>query len=98
MPQDIARRAQLRAGYERLLSDLDEIVVPFATPTNESRAHHIMPVVLRGADRARRDAVRAAMQDRGVQTSVHYPQAHRLSTFAGASDSLPSPERVGDSL
>ena len=98
MREDLARRAQLRAIYERLLLELDEVVVPFAAASNESRSHHIMPILLRSGDRAHRDKVRTALQERGVQTSVHYPPAHRLTTFSGAPCSLPVTERVGDSL
>ncbi|HUS95459.1 MAG TPA: DegT/DnrJ/EryC1/StrS family aminotransferase [Hyphomicrobiaceae bacterium] len=98
MPEDIARRAVIRAAYERLLSDLDEVVVPFTATSNESRANHIMPVVLRGADRSYRDHVRFELQALGVQTSVHYPPAHRLSTFSWAAGSLPITERLGDAL
>jgi dTDP-4-amino-4,6-dideoxygalactose transaminase len=98
MPEDIAQRAVLRAAYERLLFELDEVIVPFTSPSDESRAHHIMPIILRGADRDRRDRVRAGLQERGVQTSIHYPPAHRLSTFSRAAGSLPITERVGDLL
>jgi dTDP-4-amino-4,6-dideoxygalactose transaminase len=98
MPEDIARRAVMRVAYERLLFELDEVTVPFAAASNESRAHHIMPIILRGADRGYRDRVRVELQERGVQTSVHYPPAHRLSTFSRAAGSLPITERVGDSL
>jgi dTDP-4-amino-4,6-dideoxygalactose transaminase len=98
MPEDIARRAMMRGAYERLLLELDDIIVPFAATSNESRAHHIMPIILRGADRDRRDRVRVGLQERGVQTSIHYPPAHLLSTFSWAPGSLPITERVGDSL
>src|SRR3954462_6562626 len=43
-------------------------------------AHHLFPIVLdEGTDRA---AFRAALADRGVQTSVHYPPVHRFSIYA----------------
>ena len=98
MPDDLALRARLRAAYEQMLAGLDEVVVPFSGESNESRSNHIMPIVLRGSDRARRDKVRHELQERGVQTSVHYPPAHQLSTFAGTAWSLPVTERVGNSL
>jgi dTDP-4-amino-4,6-dideoxygalactose transaminase len=67
-----ARRAELVARYgERM----PEGVVPTAPG-----GLHIFTVVVDGD----RDAVRAAMADRGVQTSVHYPPAHRFSIYAGA--------------
>ncbi len=36
-----------------------------------------------------RDAVRAAMAERGVQTSLHYPPAHRFSIYAAGAPELP---------
>jgi dTDP-4-amino-4,6-dideoxygalactose transaminase len=98
MPDDIARRAILRGAYEKLLLELDEIIVPFASGSNESRANHIMPIVLRDAQAGRRDRVRASLQQLGVQTSVHYPPAHRLSTFGTGGASLPITEKVGEAL
>jgi dTDP-4-amino-4,6-dideoxygalactose transaminase len=99
MADDIERRRRLRAAYERALAPLQEaVIVPFAGGSNEPRANHIMPIVLRDADRARRDAVRIRLQEKGVQTSVHYPPAHRFRTYAEEGFSLPVTERVADAL
>jgi dTDP-4-amino-4,6-dideoxygalactose transaminase len=98
MPEDLLLRARLRAAYEQMLRDLDEVVIPFSGGSNESRSNHIMPIVLRSSDRTHRDKLRTALQERGVQTSVHYPPAHQLSTFSGTSCSLPVTERLGNSL
>lgn len=98
MPDDIRRRAILRRFYQQRLGDLNQIVVPFAGKAAEPRANHLMPVVVAGADRARRDAVRIALQEQGVQTSVHYPPAHRFRTYAEDNASLPVTERVADAL
>ena len=98
MPEDLLSRARLRTAYEQMLSDIDEVLVPFLGGSNESRSNHIMPIVVRSSDRTRRDKIRAGLQERGVQTSVHYPPAHQLSTFSGTPCSLPVTERVGNSL
>ncbi len=98
MPEDMERRSVLRRDYEEALRCLNGVIVPFAGETREARANHLMPIVIAGADAARRDAVRAAMQAKGIQTSVHYPPAHRLRTFAPLSVSLPVTDRVGDAL
>jgi dTDP-4-amino-4,6-dideoxygalactose transaminase len=51
-------------------------VAPTAAP-----AHHIFTAVVEeGVDR---DAVRAALRERGIQTSLHYPPAHRFAIYAG---------------
>ena len=98
MPEDLLLRARLRAAYEQMLGDMDEVLVPFFGGSNESRSNHIMPIVVRSSGRIRRDKIRAELQERGVQTSVHYPPAHQLSTFSGTPCSLPVTERVGNSL
>ena len=50
-------------------------------------AHHLFTVVLpEGADR---DGARQALADQGVQTSLHYPPAHRFQVYADAAADLP---------
>lgn len=85
-----AKRAALDAAYRQALE-----AVPDATPTMPPReeshpAHHLFTVVLReGLDR---DAVRAAMHEAGVQTSLHYPPVHLFSTYAEPGFALPLTE------
>lgn len=98
MPDDLVLRARLRGAYEEMLREFDEVVVPFSRGNNEARSNHIMPIVLRGSDKARRDKVRGELQELGVQTSVHYPPAHKLSTFSAESCTLPVTEQLGNSL
>jgi gamma-glutamyltranspeptidase len=38
------------------------------------------------------DAVRAALADRGIQTSLHYPPAHRFAIYADGALELPLTE------
>ena len=55
-------------------------------------AHHIFPVILpANVDRMR---VQRKMREMGVETSVHYPPAHRLATFVteGRTLTLPNTE------
>jgi dTDP-4-amino-4,6-dideoxygalactose transaminase len=76
---ETARRRELDARYRERLPDG---VVATAAP-----AHHIFTVVLdEGIDR---DAVRAALHGRGVQTSLHYPPVHRFSIYADGAPELP---------
>jgi dTDP-4-amino-4,6-dideoxygalactose transaminase len=98
MPEDLLLRARLRTAYEQMLGDIEEVLVPFFGGSNERRSNHIMPIVLRSTNRIRRDKIRTGLQERGVQTSVHYPPAHQLSTFSATPCSLPMTERVGNSL
>jgi dTDP-4-amino-4,6-dideoxygalactose transaminase len=76
---ETARRRELDARYRDGLP-------PGATAT-AAPAHHIFTVVLdEGIDR---DAVRAAVHERGIQTSLHYPPAHRFSIYADGAPELP---------
>jgi dTDP-4-amino-4,6-dideoxygalactose transaminase len=77
---DNARRAELDARYRQLLGATGGLVPALAPPTDAQTAHHLFTVVLDpDVDRPR---FREALAVRGIQTSVHYPPAHRLSAHA----------------
>lgn len=66
-------------GVELFDSSMDEVVP------------HIMPIkVLTG----RRDEVRQALLEQGIQSGVHYKPNHLLTKFGGGSVSLPHAERL----
>jgi dTDP-4-amino-4,6-dideoxygalactose transaminase len=98
MPDDIRRRGRLRQAYRQALADIPEVAVPFGDGSNEMRSNYIMAIRLKNADATRRDNVRAALAQQGVQTSMHYPPLHRLATFSDTTAVLPKTERVGASL
>lgn len=84
-----ARQRHVRR-YRELLQDVDGLSSPFLDERRvETSAHHLAVVVLDGD--VSRDTVRHTMQAHGVQTSVHYPPIHHLSTYARAGDSRPLP-------
>jgi dTDP-4-amino-4,6-dideoxygalactose transaminase len=70
------RRRELDARYRERLP---ESVVPTAGP-----ALHIFTVLVDDRDR-----VRAELRERGIQTSVHYPPAHRFAIYADGAPELP---------
>jgi dTDP-4-amino-4,6-dideoxygalactose transaminase len=72
------RRAELVARYRERLSGV--------TPTADPAIHIFTVVVDDGVDR---DAVREALAQHGVQTSLHYPPAHRFSIYADGAPHLP---------
>jgi dTDP-4-amino-4,6-dideoxygalactose transaminase len=89
---DNARRAQLDGRYRDLLADIDGLT-PALSPTTDVRlAHHLFTIVLE--DGIERERFREALAARGIQTSVHYPPAHRFSIYAWAGD-LPVTEAYG---
>lgn len=76
------RRQDLDRRYREQLTSLPGIT-PTAPPPDEPggvAAHHLFTVVLdEGVDR---DGVRKKLARRGVQTSLHYPPAHRFPIHA----------------
>ena len=93
LDDDNARRAELDARYRELLADVDGLVPALAPIGGARLAHHLFTVVLdEGVDRAR---FRETLAARGVQTSVHYPPAHRFSIYATQPD-LPVTEAYGE--
>ena len=76
-----AQRAELVRRYRERLAGMDGIE-PTADP-----AVHIFTAVLE--PHHHRDAVRAALAERGVQTSLHYPPAHRFAIYTDGAPELP---------
>jgi dTDP-4-amino-4,6-dideoxygalactose transaminase len=79
------RRADLDARYRALLAGTADCALEGAS--GASLAYHLFVIVL--AEAADRDAFRARLRERGVQTSVHYPAVHRFSTYADSGATLP---------
>ena len=89
---DNARRRALDARYRELLEGVGGLTPALAPEPGARLAHHLFTVVLdEGVDRA---SFRQALADRGIQTSVHYPPAHRFSIYAGDAD-LPVSDAYG---
>jgi dTDP-4-amino-4,6-dideoxygalactose transaminase len=76
-----ARRHELDQRYRERLAELDGIV-----PTVPPALHIFTVVVDEGIDR---DALRQALADRRIQTSLHYPPVHRFSIYSGGAPDLP---------
>jgi len=82
---DTARRAALVARYRAALDGVVECCLPPARGSEP--AHHLFTIlVAHGADR---EAVRARIAEQRVQTSVHYPPAHRFAIYADSPAELP---------
>jgi dTDP-4-amino-4,6-dideoxygalactose transaminase len=92
---DVARRHAVRARYAERLRGVEGLHVPRVRDGCVS-SEHIVPVVLETGGASRRDAVRARMAERGVQTSVHYPAAHRFRSFSEFTRPMPRTEFVAD--
>jgi dTDP-4-amino-4,6-dideoxygalactose transaminase len=95
LPDENAGRAAISARYRAALDGRKGITMPFRDDgARRISSHHLAVVVL--AEGANRDAIRTALDDRGVQTSVHYPPIHTFSQYreAGARRSLPQTDAV----
>jgi dTDP-4-amino-4,6-dideoxygalactose transaminase len=93
---DLEKRARIRNRYIERLRELEEVIVPFAMHTGFV-SNYIFPIILRKADATTREAVREQLHGRGIQTSVHYPPAHRFSIYRNSGVSLPQTEAASDS-
>ncbi len=72
-----AVRARLVRRYHDALAGIPGLLVPFAG--RQTEAPHLQVVLLPpGTDRA---AVMASLRDAGIQSSVHYPPAHRFRCY-----------------
>ena len=73
-----ARRRELTLTYQKELQDLPQIDLPFRqAPAGSS--HHLFPVLLqKGLSRSN---FMAALAERGIQTSVHYPPVHKFTHY-----------------
>ena len=83
------KREALAAQYRKLLADVPGVAT-FAVSSGV-RVPHILPVrILDG----KRDQVRAALQEAGIETGIHYKPSHLLSKFGTARVRLPVAERL----
>ena len=85
----------MRKQYVDRLSTIKGIAVPFADNT-EFVSNYIFPVVLLNSNKERRNKIREYMHAAGIQTSVHYPAAHKFSTYKDLGAVLPLTEYVMD--
>lgn len=95
LPKDLEVRALVRKRYLENLSKVDRVVVPFADCA-EFTSNYIFPIVIKDSTKERRNALREYIHEQGIQTSVHYPAAHRFSTYKECGAVLPQTEYVTD--
>lgn len=95
LPEDLAARVKLRAHYVERLRTLPGISIPYLDCPHLS-SHYILPILVNEGGAARRATIREAMARRGVQTSVHYPAAHRFAIYAPLGAKLSKTEHVTD--
>ncbi len=74
------KRKLLVQAYISKLSDLEEVVIPWQTPSEEiTPAYHIFPILLpKDIDR---DSLMEGLKKCGIQTSIHYPAYNQFSFY-----------------
>jgi dTDP-4-amino-4,6-dideoxygalactose transaminase len=93
LEQDIGRRRELVLRYRAELAGAPGIVVPYEDSDVELSSCYVMPVLVEPQEL--RDALRAWLSERGIQTSVLYPAVHEFTEYAGsAPEGLPRSEHV----
>jgi dTDP-4-amino-4,6-dideoxygalactose transaminase len=99
LPAENAARARLAAQYRSLLDGESGLSMPFEHADEGTVSSHHLAVALlpEGSDR---DAIRAALGEERIQTSVHYPPIHLFTQYreAGARRPLPRTEAVAPRL
>jgi dTDP-4-amino-4,6-dideoxygalactose transaminase len=88
LDEENARRARLDARYRASLAGVVECTL--APCDDVQPSHHLFTIVLPA--HVDRDAFRRRLAERGVQTSVHYPPAHRMAIHSHAAVELPVTE------
>ncbi len=94
LDEENARRDKIVRRYHAALADVPDVAaaLPEHTP-GAVLAHHLFGVVL--DDALDRDAFRAALHERGVQTSLHYPPIHHFSIHGAGDAQLPLTDAYG---
>jgi dTDP-4-amino-4,6-dideoxygalactose transaminase len=86
LDRENARRAELDARYRVRFAELG-LECPLAPTPRLQAAHHLFCVLLPpDIDRQR---LRAALVERRIQTSMHYPPVHHFSIYADGAPTLP---------
>jgi dTDP-4-amino-4,6-dideoxygalactose transaminase len=94
---DLGQRAVVRGWYEEAFADVPEVIIPFRGHEGFV-SNYIFVVVLDETCGHRRDEIRNSLHQAGIQTSIHYPPAHRFSIFSQNAVQLPVTESVADRL
>jgi dTDP-4-amino-4,6-dideoxygalactose transaminase len=96
LPEENAARAEVVARYRDRLLGTSGLTMPFAPVEGLEPSHHLAVVVL--PEGAERDGIRSSLEDRGIQTSVHYPPIHRFTAYHGSHRALPRTDALAERL
>jgi len=94
---DTIKRKKLREYYLEELAKMNTIIIPYKDNKFGS-SNYIFPIVLKNSDFKKRDKVRQKLAKAGIQTSVHYPAAHRFTIYNELSTTLEKTDYVSDNV
>lgn len=94
---DLLKRAEIRKMYINLLKNIPNIIIPFQDYA-EFSSNYIFPIVLKDSNSEKRDMIRNALAEAGIQTSVHYPAVHHFSIYKDYYRELPVTDYLVDNL
>ncbi len=92
---DLEKRIRIRQRYIENLKSIERIVIPFMNH-QEFVSNYIFPIILWDSNAETRDEIRSQLHNAGIQTSVHYPAAHRFSIYKQPNLRLEKTEYVTD--
>jgi dTDP-4-amino-4,6-dideoxygalactose transaminase len=97
LPDENAGRAEVSRRYREALHGTAGITMPFPDPAAQAHSSHHLAVVLlpEGVDRV---AVRERLNEKRIQTSVHYPPIHQFTAYEelGSRRALPRTDAVAN--
>jgi dTDP-4-amino-4,6-dideoxygalactose transaminase len=99
LPEEKAGRGRIFERYREALDGKAGLSMPFGRSVSErTSSYHLAVVVL--PERASRDEVRAALNERRIQTSVHYPPIHTFTQYraVGSRRPLPGTEAIAERI
>ena len=88
-------RARIVTQYRAALDGIRRLAMPFAHSA-DTAAHHLAVLVLPPA--SDRNRFRAELEERRIQTSVHYPPIHRFAAYRSGATVLPVTEELSERL
>jgi len=94
---DLNKRTEVRKLYVKLLSEIPGIIIPFRD-YSEFSSNYILPIVLKDGNAEKRDQIRAALAEAGIQTSMHYPAVHQFSIYKDFYCDLPVTDYLVNNL
>ncbi len=76
---DIAQRQALTRRYREQLASIPGVTVPYRDEDVAGSSCYVMPIMVE--DPERQNPLRAALKERGVQTSLLYPAIHEFTAY-----------------